>query len=60
MFLCLFFVVNLCVIRIRRNMGDELHYGYLMPLFPLFPILAIVCQVLLAGAIVQESLMVCV
>jgi len=55
MFLFLFFVVNLCVIRIRRNMGDELTYGYLMPLFPLFPVLAIGCQVLLAGAIVTES-----
>jgi APA family basic amino acid/polyamine antiporter len=55
MFLFLFFLVNLCVIRIRRNMGDELHYGYIMPLFPVFPILAIVCQALLAGAIVEES-----
>ena len=55
MFLFLFFLVNLCVIRIRRNMGDELHYGYLMPLFPLFPLLAIVCQGLLAAGIVEES-----
>ena len=55
LFLFLFFLVNLCVIRIRRNMGDELHYGYLMPLFPVFPILAIVCQAALAGGIVHES-----
>ena len=55
MFLFLFFLVNLCVIKIRRNMGDELHYGYLMPLFPVFPILAILCQALLAGGIVHES-----
>jgi len=48
MFLFLFFLVNLCVIRIRSNMGDELSYGYLMPFFPLFPILAIVCQSVLA------------
>jgi len=48
MFLFLFFLVNLCVIRIRSNMGDELAYGFMMPLFPLFPILAIVCQVVLA------------
>ena len=48
MFLFLFFLVNLCVIRIRLNMGDELVYGYLMPLFPLFPVLAILCQVILA------------
>ena len=55
LFLALFFVVNLCVVRIRRNMGDELVYGYVMPLFPLFPILAIVCQAALAGGIMGES-----
>jgi len=55
MFLMLFFLVNLCVIRIRRSMGDELEYGYLMPLFPLFPILAIVLQGALAGGILHES-----
>ncbi|MHC4600544.1 MAG: amino acid permease [Planctomycetota bacterium] len=44
MFLFLFFLVNVCVIKIRRNMGEELTYGYLMPLFPLFPIVAILCQ----------------
>ncbi|MHC4564037.1 MAG: amino acid permease, partial [Planctomycetota bacterium] len=56
MFLCLFFMVNLCAIRIRVHMGDELEYGFVMPLFPLFPILAIVCQVALAGGIFGESL----
>ena len=56
MFLFLFFVVNLCVIKIRRNMSDELVYGYVMPLFPLFPILAIICQAALAGGIMGESL----
>jgi APA family basic amino acid/polyamine antiporter len=48
MFLLLFFLVNLCVIKIRRDMGDELSYGFLIPLFPLFPILAIICQAVLA------------
>jgi len=56
MFLMLFFMVNLCVIRIRRNMGDELQYGYLMPLFPLFPILAILLQMGLAYGLLHESL----
>ena len=55
LFLMLFFMVNLCVIRIRRNMGDELEYGFLMPLFPLFPILAILLQAALAFGIFQES-----
>ncbi|MDA0989542.1 MAG: amino acid permease, partial [Verrucomicrobia bacterium] len=48
MFLLLFFLVNICVIRIRYNMGDELEYGFLMPLFPVFPIVAIICQGVLA------------
>ncbi len=47
MFLFLFFLVNLCVIKIRRNMGDELEYGFMMPLFPILPILAIIFQVIL-------------
>jgi amino acid transporter/nucleotide-binding universal stress UspA family protein len=55
MFLLLFFLVNVCVIRIRRQMGDELEYGFIMPLFPLFPILAIVCQAGMAGGILHES-----
>jgi len=48
MFIFLFLLVNLCVIRIRRNMGDELAYGYVMPLFPLPPLLAVLCLGLLA------------
>jgi len=49
MFLFLFFLVNLCAIKIRRNMGDEMTYGYMMPLFPLFPAVAIICQTVLAA-----------
>jgi len=56
MFLFLFFVVNLCVIRIRANMGDELEYGFIMPLFPVIPILAILCQIALGWGIMGESL----
>ena len=48
MFLFLFFLVNLCVIRIRYNMGDELNYGFLMPFFPFMPLTAIACQAVLA------------
>lgn len=55
MFLSLFFLVNLCVIKIRRNMGDELDYGFIMPFFPAIPIIAIVCQVLLAVWLVHMS-----
>jgi amino acid transporter/nucleotide-binding universal stress UspA family protein len=56
MFLFLFFMVNLCVIKIRRSMADELTYGFMMPLFPIFPILAIICQVFLAVWLVHMSL----
>ncbi|MCP4378059.1 MAG: amino acid permease [bacterium] len=56
MFLFLFFVVNLCVIKIRANMGDELEYGFIMPLFPVLPIVAIICQIALGWGIMSESI----
>ena len=56
MFLFLFFVVNLCVIRIRADMSDELEYGFIMPLFPVTPILAMICQAALCWGIMTESL----
>ena len=56
MFLFLFFLVNVCVIKIRRNMGDELTYGFLMPFFPVFPVLAIGCQAVLAVWLIHMSL----
>ncbi|MDY6913535.1 MAG: amino acid permease [Planctomycetota bacterium] len=55
MFLFLFFLVNVCAIRVRWNMSDELSYGYLMPLFPLPPIIAIICQAVLAVGLVRIS-----
>jgi basic amino acid/polyamine antiporter, APA family len=57
MFLCLFFLVNLSAIKIRLDMGDELHYGYLMPLFPLFPILAILSQAVLVAFLHEMSML---
>jgi amino acid transporter/nucleotide-binding universal stress UspA family protein len=56
MFLFLFFLVNLCVIKIRLNMSDELQYGYLTPLFPIVPMLAISVQVVLAAELRHMSL----
>jgi len=55
MFLFLFFMVNVCVIKIRRSMADELTYGFLMPLFPLFPLLAIACQCIVAIELKEVS-----
>jgi amino acid transporter/nucleotide-binding universal stress UspA family protein len=56
MFLALFFIVNLCVIKIRRHMSDELQYGYVMPLFPIPPIVGILAQVCLAVELRQISI----
>lgn len=55
MFLFLFFLVNLCVIRIRRQMVDEMTYGFVMPLFPFPPIAAILIQAALAVYLVHMS-----
>ena len=55
MFLFLFFIVNLSVIRIRRHMSDELKYGFIMPFFPYIPILAILFQALLAIWLIHMS-----
>jgi len=56
MFLFLFFLVNMSVIKIRLNMSDELSYGFIMPFFPWLPIIAIICQVILAVWLVNMSL----
>jgi len=55
MFLLLFFLVNISVIRVRLNMGDELNYGFIMPFFPWLPIIAIACQGFLAVWLVHMS-----
>ncbi len=55
MFLLLFLTVNLAVIRVRHRYGDELHYGFLMPLFPILPIIAVVCQIALALSVFHMS-----
>jgi amino acid transporter/nucleotide-binding universal stress UspA family protein len=55
MFLFLFFLVNLCVIRIRRQMADEMTYGFVMPLFPFPPIAAILIQAALAMWLIHMS-----
>lgn len=56
MFLFLFFLVNMCVIKIRWNLSEELTYGYVMPLFPLFPILAIAAQLTLSVWLIHMSI----
>jgi len=55
MFLFMFLLANLSVIRMRRRMADELHYGYLMPFFPFIPAVAIVMQIVLAVFIIDVS-----
>jgi amino acid transporter len=48
MFLFLFLLINLCVIRIRHTMAYEMVYGFVIPLFPISPIAAILIQAVLA------------
>ncbi|RLE11877.1 hypothetical protein DRJ04_07215 [Candidatus Aerophobetes bacterium] len=55
MFLFLFFLANLSAIRVRWRMGEELIYGYKMPLFPLFPIVAVLIQIVLSVWLVHMS-----
>ena len=55
MFLFLFFLVNICVIRIRRNMREEMNYGFLIPLFPLPPLCGILIQAVLAAWLIHMS-----
>jgi APA family basic amino acid/polyamine antiporter len=55
MFLFLFLLANLAVIRMRWSMEEELQYGFRMPLFPLFPIAAIILQAVLAVFIINVS-----
>lgn len=55
MFLFMFLLANLSVIRMRSQMADELHYGYLMPFFPYIPAVAIVMQILLLVFIIDVS-----
>lgn len=48
MFLLLFLQVNYSMIRIRREQGDELEYGYISPYFPYVPIVGILTKLFLA------------
>ncbi|MFC4990313.1 amino acid permease [Saliphagus infecundisoli] len=48
MFLLLFLQVNYSMIKIRREHGAELSYGYLAPWFPYIPIAGIVSKLFLA------------
>jgi len=48
MFLLLFIQVNIAVLKIRRQFGDRLQYGYLLPLYPWLPLLGVVLQAILA------------
>lgn len=56
MFLLLFMLVNIAVIKIRKDMGDELNYGFLMPFFPAIPILALILQLFLAVLLFEMSM----
>lgn len=46
-FIVLFNLVTLAVIKIRKERGDELNYGYLMPFFPLIPLISFVGRLII-------------
>jgi nucleotide-binding universal stress UspA family protein len=48
MFLLIFLLINVSVIKIRREMGDDLEYGFMMPFFPIIPIVALIAQLILS------------
>ncbi len=48
MFLLIFLLINVSVIKIRKELGDELDYGFKMPLFPFIPLMALLAQLLLS------------
>ena len=50
-------LINISVIKIRKDMGDELTYGFLMPIFPYIPIVALVLQLVLAILLFELSLL---
>ncbi len=56
MFLLTFLLINLSVIKVRKDRGDELSYGYVMPFFPYIPIIAIVAQIVLAIWLLDMSI----
>ena len=55
MFLLLFLMVNIAILRIRKQFGDQLDYGYRVPFFPVVPVLAIVTQLGIAVLMFQYS-----
>ena len=57
MFLLIFMLINVSVIRIRKDMSDELEYGFMMPFFPAVPIVALVLQLMLAVLLFKMSIM---
>ena len=57
MFLLIFLLINVSVIKIRREMSDELQYGFMMPFFPAIPIIALVLQLLLAINLFEMSML---
>jgi amino acid transporter len=46
-FIVLFNLVTVALIKIRKEQGDELEYGYLMPFFPIIPVISFVGRLLI-------------
>jgi nucleotide-binding universal stress UspA family protein len=48
-------LMSVCVVKARRNRGDELRYGFAMPFFPALPLGAILAHGVLAGSLWRVS-----
>jgi len=55
MFLFMFILANLCVVRLRQRMGGTLTYGYRMPMCPLLPVIATLGQMVIAVFVLRVS-----
>lgn len=55
LFILVFMMGNLAVLKIRKDYKDNLRYGYIMPLFPLFPIVACLVQLVMVFTLFRES-----
>ncbi|MDC7224641.1 MAG: amino acid permease [Spirochaetales bacterium] len=55
-FIFLFSIVTFYGMKIRQERGQDLSYGYLIPLFPIIPILSILLQLLIGAFLLDMSL----
>ena len=55
LFVLLFLQVNLSIFKIRSKYGEQLFYGYKIPLYPVLPIISVATQIILGVALILHS-----